>query len=535
MFPSGEFAVDSHGPAGILYSLMKSQLSESATLTEVDAQVQAVAAAAGIPKDVVAEVIAHFRTELAPAETTLTTPRLLVDWGDLPRVGHQVRPEFSLLCPAYSSRPDVQISVDRQLDHDPSDPLRRPQDEGSGLWAFHVPFRMTTDGMDCRPGQYLIDVRVSFQDISPNQPRFYRSRIRLTVSNTTVEGGVLEIDGDGQSIVNLQGYNLKQFSKVVLKGGQDGVINLQKAIDSGDDGPSPEAENKPATTFEYELKVDTEKQSRLPLVSNSFSQRTYLDAAGFFFEDGRRTLLYTRPRLTFGRSRDNDVILRFLPSSDENDGDSRNISRTHFLFELTPEGVEIRDQSRSGIEINYSVVKERTALSAQYAGDVTAIDLGVTGTVPKAFHLEMLMFAPDRNIERDELEFWDELYCELVGGRLSRLARQALDVRLDAVRFDRTENLAGEEAYVLLLREVLIGGSPNQSGVVLQKSGIQAQARLLHMDRSFWLERIPGSGPIRVDDTALNPRALTPLSPGMRIQFGSEVATFDHPAQLHLA
>ncbi len=109
-------------------------------------------------------------------------------------------------------------------------------------------------------------------------------------------------------MVNLQGYNLKQFSKVILKGGQDGVINLQNAI-VGPGDTETKAPEKPATTFEYQLKVNTEKQSRLPAVSSTLTQRTYLDAAGFFFEDGRCTLVMTRPRITFGRSR--DEVVRF--------------------------------------------------------------------------------------------------------------------------------------------------------------------------------------------------------------------------------
>ena len=527
--------LDTQGPAGILYNIVKSQLGASASLIEIETQVQAVAESAGIPGTVADEVLTRFRAELQSSGSGQdVAPRLLVDWGELPRVGNQVRPEFSLLCPKYASKPELHISVDRDLDHNPQDPLRRPQEDEPGLWTFHVPFRMTSDGLDCRPGQYLINVELAFRDVPPELPRFYRCRIRLNVPHAGAEeGGVLEIDGDGQSMVNLQGYNLKQFSKVILKGGQDSVINLQNGI-AGPCDTETKTPEKPTTTFEYQLKVNTEKQSRLPTVSSTLTQRTYLDAAGFLFDDGRRTLVMTRPRITFGRSRDNDVVLRFLPRSEENDDHSRNISRTHFLVELIPDGIEIQDVSQSGIEVNYSVVRERHVLPTLRAGDVTHIDLGVTGIVPKQFKLEMLMLAPDRREDRDELEYWDELYCELVGGRLSRIAREALDLRLNAIRFDRAENLAGEESYVLLLREALIGGSPAQSAVVLKESGPQSRARLLHMDRSFWLEPLPGGGPISIDSQPLSPRSLTPLSPGMEIQFGTEVVRFDRPTQLYL-
>ncbi len=527
--------MDVQGPSGILYNIVKSQLGASATLIEIETQVQAVATAAGIPDAVADEVLTRFRAELQSSGSGRdVAPRLLVDWGELPRVGNQIRPEFSLLCPKYSSKPELQINVDRDLDHNPQDPLRRPQEDEAGLWTFHVPFRMTSDGMDCRPGHYLIDVELSFRDVPPDMPRFYRCRIRLNVPQAGAdEGGVLEIDGDGQSMVNLQGYNLKQFSKVILKGGQDSVINLQNAM-GGPPDTEKRNDTKPATTFEYQLKVNTEKQSRLPVISSTFRQRAFLDAAGFFFEDGRRTLVIARPRITFGRSRNNDVVLRFLPRSEENDDHSRNISRTHILVELTVDGLEFRDESQSGIEVNYSVVRDRHVVPPLRAGDVTHIDLGVTGAVPKQFRLEMLMLAPDRKEDREELEYWDELYCELVGGRMSRIAREALDLRLNAVRFDRVENLAGEESYVMFLREALIGGSPAQSAIVLKENGSRSRARLLHMDRTFWLEPLSGGGPISIDGQPLGPRSLTPLSPGMQIMFGTEAAKFDRPMQLHL-
>lgn len=529
--------MEQQSPAAMLFNLVKNQLEGTEDLLQIENRVNVVAETCSIPKDVVTEVIAEFRSQFAPAVNTVSTPRLLVDWGELPRVGYQVRPEFSLLCPAYSARPEIQIKVDRDLDHDANDALRRPQIDEPGLWTFHVPFRMTTEGMDCRPGHYLLDVEVTFREAPADAPRFYRCRIRLNVPDLNDDqGGVLEIDGDGQSMVNLQGYNLKQFSKVVLKGGEDSVINLQNAI-GGDDSEAPEEplEDTPATTFEYQLKVNAEKQSRLPTVTASTERRAYLDAAGLVFEDGRRTLIYSRPRLTFGRSRDNDIVLRFLPRSSENDQNSRNLSRTHCVTEIVSEGIEIRDESRTGIELNYSVVREREVVTTHHTGEVTPIQLGVTGTVPVPLTLEMMTFGPDRYAEQDDLEFWHELYSELVGARsISRLAREALSLQLDAVRYDRVENLNEEESYVLLLREALIGGSPNQAAIVLSDHSAPVQARILHLDRSFWIEPLGETSVASINGMALPVRSLTPLAPGMQIQIGDEIATFDRPTQLYL-
>ena len=524
--------MDVTDPAGIFYQLVKSQLEPGAPLEQIREQVEAAGVAALISEEIVAKVIDRFEAE--HAHPKFSFPRLLVDWGELPRVGHQVRPEFSLLCPGYEDfRPELRVTVDRELDHE-EDPLRRLQIDEPGLWSFHLPFRMTSDGMDCRPGQYLIEVELSFRDVPIDLPRFFRCCIRLTVTDANaVDGGVLEINGDGQSMVNLQGYNLKQFSKVILKGGDDSVINMQDALTGSQDSDISETE-RPVTTFKYELKVDTEKQARLPRVTHHSQKRAHLDACGFFFEDGRRTLVMARPRVTFGRSRDNDVIIRFLPRSEENDQYSRSISRTHCIAELTTEGIELLDESNRGMEVNYRVVDDREVITSMFSGEVVHIEFGVTGSVPQKFELEMTLFGPDRHVSRDELEYWDELYCEVIGGRLSRMAREALDVGLDAVRYNRVTNLPGEESYVHLLREALIGDSPSKAAIILHDNGPQIQARLLHLDRTFWIEPLQGSSEISVDGEVVPPGTLTALAPGMELRFGNEVIRFDRPSQLYL-
>ncbi|MGZ0174381.1 MAG: hypothetical protein ACKVHE_33170 [Planctomycetales bacterium] len=527
--------MDTQSPAGILYSLVKSQLpNESVSLSVVETQVRAVATQATIPQAVVDEVLARFQAEIEERKAPVP-PRLFVDWGELPRMGHQVRPEFTLVCSGYTTRPTVRINVDKELDHDPNDRLRRPVPDEDGLWSFHVPFRMTSDGMDCLPGQYLIDLQVSFSEAPSGLARFFRSRIRLKVSGMASDsGGVLEIDGDGQSVVNLQGYNLKQFSRVILKGGQDGVINLQNGLETTAQ-PADDVSTEVQTTFEYELKVNSDIQSRLPTVRHSGDRRSRVESGVLHFEDGRQIVILARRRVSFGRSRDNDVILRFLPSSEENDQLSRNISRTHMIAELVSEGVEIRDEkSAKGIEVNYSVVDENVSLSPHYVGDPVQVDLGVTGAVSDPFRLEMMILSSQREQDREDVRFWDNLYCEAVGARMSRLQNDALETQIDALRFDRVDNLAGQEAYVMLFREALVGGSDSRSAILLKYEASHSVARIIHLDRTFWLERLPGKATVSVDGKELPPYQLTALNPGMSISFGVETATFESVSQVEL-
>lgn len=524
--------MDTPDPLDTVYQVVKSQIPPDTPIDQVRQQVVERCQPA-LPSDDIARIIKRFEAEWEGPR--VNPPRLLVDWGELPQVGHQVRPDFSLVCPGYEAcRPEIRVTIDRELDHnDP--PLRRAQIEDPGLWSFQSPFRMTSDGLDCRPGQYVIEVDLSFHDVPAGAPRFYRCRIRLNVRDAGAsDGGVLEIDGDGQSMVNLQGYNLKQFSKVILKGGDDSVINLQDVLGPASVDGDAVAAKKEVTTFEYQLKVDGEKQQRLPTIHATGGKRAYLDACGFFFEDGRRSLVFTRPRITFGRSRDNDVVIRFLPRSEEHDNFSRSISRTHCIAELTPEGIELQDESNRGMEVNYRVVQDREVISAAFAGDIVHLELGATGAVPQKFELEIALYGPDRRTNREELEYWDEMVGEVIRGRLSRLHRQAIDVGLDAARYERVTSLAGEESYVHLFREAFIGGSPAQSAIVLRESGPMVQARLLHIDRTFWLEPVVGSLPVRVDGTPVPPRSLVALSPGMTLEFGKELATFERPSQLYL-
>lgn len=517
-----------------LVQLVRQNLPPHSSPIEIRSRVTQLAARLYLGPDTVERVVQTLSRDLQVPPNLPAHPRLLVDWGELPRVGYQCRPEFVLLCPTFPGRPDVHVQIDRELDAQTDESRVNLSSDGPGFWTFHLPFRMTTQGCDCRPGQYLLEVTVTFHDVPADSPRFFQARIRLNVAGNQEGGaGILEIDGDGQSVVNLQGYDLRQFSKVVLKGGQDGVINLANSSFATPASPEPSTP-KPPTSFEYALKIDQQRQQHLPKLWGLERPRAYLESMGLYFEDGRRVLLLTRARLSFGRSRDNDVVLRFFPRSTENDGHSLIISRTHFTSELVAEGIELADKSRSGLEVNVNIVKDRYTVPLAFVGESVQLDLGVTATVPKQFELEMSLLGPDRRQSRQDLEYWEELLCEIVGGKLSRLARLAINTGVDAVRYDRCRSLAGQETYVHLFREVLVGSSSARCGIVLSDCGPQPIACVRYIDRTFWLQPLEQRTSLTVDDSVLPPNCLVPLAPGMRIGFGSEFATIDRVRQMFL-
>jgi len=476
-------------------------------------------------------VAGHASTPLQP---TALRPRLFVDWGEPPRVGHQCRPDFVLWCPTDLGFPDVEVTLDKELDSQMETPRARLQSDGSGLWNFNLPFQLTTQGVDCRPGQYLLELSVTLNQVGDPVPRFFRAQIRLNVgTNRDGQGGILEIDGDGQSLVNLQGYDLRQFSKIVLKGGQDGVINLANTTCGPPAAVAPIVDDPP-TSFEYELKLDQTRQTRLPVLRQPSRPRSYMDAACFTLGDDQQVLVVAKARLTLGRSRDNDVVLRFLPQSADHDRYSASLSRTHVVMELTADGLQIEDKSKCGTEINSQMVAGRHMVSAGYVGESLHMELGVTAPVSRPLELELFLLGPSRRETDGDTARWDEFVCEIAGGKLSRSGRLAIQTGIDAIRLERRNNLAGRETYVQLYREVLIGGSSARCGIVLPACASGPQARLRHIDRGFWLETLPLSVPILVDGQLLNHPTLIPLSPGQEIVIGSEVLRFGHPSQLHL-
>jgi hypothetical protein len=117
---------------------------------------------------------------------------------------------------------------------------------------------------------------------------------------------------------------------------------------------------------------------------------------------------------------------------------------------------------------------------------------------------------------------------------MSRLQNDALETQIDALRFDRVDNLADQEAYVMLFREALVGGSDSRSAILLKYEASHSVARIIHLDRTFWLERLPGKATVSVDGKELPPYRLTALNPGMSISFGVETATFESVSQVEL-
>ena len=487
----------------------------------------------------VAELIDRLRADTSP-DTPL--PGLLVDWGkEPPRIGYQARPQFMLLCPdGYSKRPTVDVVVDHSLDSD-GDAGRDLQAESKGVWEFFVPFGLTTDRHDCRPGDYLLELKLRFPVLANRSlPRFFHCTIRLHIPPADESGErELVIDGDGQSIVNLCGQDLKSFGRVVLKGGDKALINLQQGA-TPDEEPAEDTEvESPSITHSYQLKVDQTHAKQIPFRSRRFSSGQRLESAMLELGSQKRWLLLPKRRArwnwTFGRNRDNDVITRFLPRSEENDTKTSKLSRRHLELELTDAGLQFPHRSGSGVCLDRRPIGDDDLLTKVDAGAPHMLELG--DPLGSCFELDLYLFAqPDDPFQRAEQQIRNTLCYEALEEPL-QLLRHAEASQIDTVLLTRTDELEHQEAYVLLCRHASIGGSEFYSSIAIDDDDAiqQDHARILYARRTFWLEnRTSDPSLVLINGDPLPPLELAPLSCEMELTFGSTTTMFDRAAQLHL-
>jgi S1-C subfamily serine protease len=459
-------------------------------------------------------------------------PRLLVDWGELPQVGRVARPLFNLIGSAAAGRPTVQVTVDRGLDNDhPANSFRQIRTEEPGLWTFDVPFSVTSNGLPALPGLYVIDVAVTFPHATTDQPRFLQTRIRLNIPDGNSGQRELVIDGDGQSVVNLAGHDLRSFSRVVLKGDDSAIINLQNFAQAQEQPAPPAA----PVVFEYELKINRDIHERLPEVVE-VGQPNKTDSITLVCGD-RRIHVIAKKRATLGRQRrpENDICLRFLPRSTEHDEGSRAISRTHIALDLSDDGLVLVDEkSAKGVDVDCDPVKEEKTFTYLDAHGGRHIDL--PSPLSSSLSLEMELTISGR--DPDDPDFhsdlkWDDVCFETAGEPASRLWQVAKASGIEAARLRRLNNVPVEE-YVFLYRHATIGRSAKDHAIALPIGAhLKGDLRLLYAGRMFWLHS-GGRASIAVDGRPISGPCLIPLSFGQCLVIDSLPVHVTRVAQCQL-
>lgn len=477
------------------------------------------------PSNPAAEPPALATRESVEPEPNEQPPRLLVHWGVAPEIGHVVRPQFLIAVSSAYAQPRVHVQIDPALDHDPEQIPDTARHEDDGLWGFHVPFALTTNHLDCRPGQYLVDVAVTFPTPrASGLPRCFRTTIRLSIRRSDGEP-TLEISGDGQSVVNLNGQDLRRFGRVILKGDDTGIINIQSGLET-DSAPAQEV------THEYALHVDAERERLMPRVCEG-TRRLRADALTLVCPDGRRILLLARRYLQLGRNRENDIVTRFLPRSESNDEHSRRLSRTHASLSLTDRGLLVSDKSTTGISVAGEPVTESTLIDPCNVDESFELELGISLDVERPFSLEVRLLGRHTQPPNIRLlDGWEQLMADALGEPVPRQWQTAVAAGIDGLRLRRRDSLRDTEEYVAVLRQAWIGSSSTSHAICLPGAATGTHGRILHAAESFWLEGLGTE--ISVDGTPVAPGELVPLSEGMTFSVGETTLSVEASGQSDL-
>ena len=237
-------------------------------------------------------------------------------------------------------------------------------------------------------------------------------------------------------------------------------------------------------------------------------------------------------RIGFGRSRDRDIVVRFLPRSADNDAKSRNLSRLHCVATILDEGIEFQDKSSSGIEVNLEPVRESFRLKPETFHAETELALGaMLSSKQLKLRLVPLESHPHSAVYRKERRRLTSFAntSHLRWGKLWSVAHQ---LKLDAIRIERDNNL-NEEQYIVICQQATIGSSDSKCAIVV-KGTPKIAARLLYINRTFWLNKAVGNWEVSVDGHSLANNEMVPLSPEQEIDIDGIKITFAAHAQLHL-
>ena len=335
---------------------------------------------------------------------------------------------------------------------------------------------------------------------------------------------------------------------MILKAGDKGIINLHNSELLQSDETNEETEEE-SVTHTFELKPNFQIDEPRPFIPERYKMvsPSRMEMAMFLFTDESRIMLIPKKRVTIGRNRTAEIVLRFLPRSVEHDRLSLNISRDHMTLELNNDGLLVKDREpdRQGkqtgaLNISGKVVQngEQHLLGPEQLGGYQVVELPYGLSYEQPFEFELDLFGgEDDEMGHDQARRQQKLdLLQRAVGTQRRPPLWSLAEKngFDAVRLRRRENLV-EEEYVLLYCRGLIGNSPSSNPIHIDDQNISPEtARLVYIDRSFWLQNLGPADRVKVDGQPIGPGELIPLSPGMELLFGETAVRFERFEQMHL-
>lgn len=266
---------------------------------------------------------------------------------------------------------------------------------------------------------------------------------------------------------------IPRISKDIIKSADEWHVELYIADSSGNER---QIHKTPAFSFAT-LRELAKAEAKERIRGIPKEQRVKTDRCELLCSDaGKRCryLIYAKPKLIFGKRETNDIVLQLFPRNPENDAATAKISREHGKFEYNKGRWTLQDTSMNHTWINDKYMS-KDSTETLHDGD----KIVVARALELQFHC-------------------DDKYA----------------------RIDRLNNLAGEEAYILMIESVTIGSDPN-NGIVLLDAGVSAfHARIFHKDGEFFIQAVGDDSSVVVNDSPLKQNEVCPLGKNMEFSIG---------------
>jgi len=249
------------------------------------------------------------------------------------------------------------------------------------------------------------------------------------------------------------------------------------------------------------------------LVPELTARTPWLSKATLVIGEGRRrTLIITKPTVSLGRNRENDIVLRVFPRSRENDALSLRLQghAPHCSLELTAEGLRLVDhQTANGTWLNGKRVSNATIVPTDRPSD-----LNLAGALRCRLVIlrESAAGAAEDNRRYQRLGPGDESW---------KLGEQA---GIRGVLIERISNLADAECYLIVYRSVDV---PAELPPVFRGAGCALVAlRVINVRGHLWVEARCNEPALNVENAALDHGSVFPLTPGIVCHVGTWRSTF---------
>ena len=470
-------------------------------------------------------------------------PFLLIRLGEDLRPGAHLSPEFHLLHAGWDGEVLVESTIDGALDRSGWQERPRLTEERNGYWIFHQALPLTVNGAPCPCGEYRLEFECRFFGSALQSDSTWRGWIRFRVVDHGASGPTLEVVSDGQGLVNLHGLDLKRFSCLRFEARDKSLVNLQSFLaaveqvspdDSGKDSSQP-------SMIPVTLRLLTARFAVKSIPRPTYQAR--LDLPG-----GRRVLLFAQNSVMLGRNRPHssmdeptDIALRMLPRSEFHDSLTRSISQQHLSVSVADGRVTLGDPRRAESRNRFPAFVNRIPLGESRSAPPSARAMTYTTTLgdrqsatdlPPQIGLEIHTFS--------ETDIAHDVQTHL-RTRSPKERGQGLWLRdaaeMDAVLIERaanTDDLNGQEAYLLVLGVVLIGRDV-RCPIRVDDPGIRdLHAVLCHWEGHFRVLPVDDA-PVRCGPRSLTRGECATLQFGSMLCLGEVKLSFDKPLQIGLA